>query len=310
MTVTVTLSPSIDKTAVVCGFDIDKVNRAESIRLDPGGKGINVSLALASLGEKTVAAAFEFEESQIIAESLKRARAGYEAVECGGRIRTNLKIFDSKTQKTIELNEQNPRVGEEKVAELIKRCKKLSASADILVLSGSVPPGVSSDIYYRLAKEAREANPELKVVLDCEGEALKNGFKASPYLIKPNVDELEKTFGATLKSEDDIISICRDIIAEYGVKAVLVSAGKNGAMIITEETAISRPAVEITPKSAQGAGDAMVAGACAAISRGLGAADILEYGLCAAAGAVELEGTAFCQKERFEELLRSLWRTT
>lgn len=309
MIVTVTLSPSLDKTSVVHGFDINKVNRTESTRLDPGGKGINVSLALASLGEETVAATLEFEGGEMIAEALKSAGAGYEPVKCGGKIRTNLKIFDSKTKKTIELNEQNPRVGEEKVGEFVELCKKLTASADILVLSGSVPPGVPADIYYRLAKESRAANPELKVILDCEGEALLNGLKAAPYLIKPNVDELEKTFGAALGSDAEIISLCRGIIAEYGVTAALVSMGASGAMIITEDEAICRPAISIVPKSAQGAGDAMVAGACAAISNGLGAEDILKYGLCSAAGAVELEGTAFCGKERFEELVNNSRRS-
>lgn len=304
MTVTVTLSPSVDKTAVVSGFDINRVNRAGSTRLDAGGKGINVSLALASLGEKTVAAALEFGGSQIIADALGCAGAGYETVKCSGNIRTNLKIFDSNTKKTIELNEQNPRVETDKLDELTELCKKLSLSADILVLSGSIPPGVPSDIYYRLAGECRGANPNLKVILDCEGEALLNGLKASPYLIKPNVDELINTFGAAINSDEDVISLCRGLISEYRVKAALVSMGGSGAMIITEDSAIRRPAVSIVPKSAQGAGDAMVAGACAAISRGLCAEEILRYGLCSAAGAVELEGTAFCRRERFEELLK------
>lgn len=306
MTVTVTLSPSVDKTAVVSGFDINKVNRSQSIRYDAGGKGINVCLALASLGEETTAAALEFEGADIIAQALKNAGAGYEAVKCEGKIRTNLKIFDTKTQKTIELNEQNPSVGKDKVDEIIGLCKKLCASADILVLSGSIPPGVTSDIYYRLASECRAVNDRLKVILDCEGEALLSGLKASPYLIKPNVDELEKTFGAALETEDEIVSLCRSIIAEYGVKAALVSMGGGGAMIVTKDKAIRRQAVKIAPKSAQGAGDAMVAGACLAISRGLDEENILKYGLCAAAGAVELEGTAFCRKERFEELLSGL----
>ena len=303
MTVTVTLSPSIDKTSVVCGFDQDKVNRTQSTRFDAGGKGINVSLALASLGEETVAAAFEFGGSQIISEALKRAGAGYEPVKCSGTVRTNLKIFDTKTKKTIELNESNPKVGEQEVDGLIALCRRLASAAEIIVLSGSVPPGVQPDIYYRLATEARAANPDIKVILDCEGEALLNGLRASPYLIKPNVDELRNTFGAAINSEDEVISICRSIIAEYGVTAVLVSAGKDGAMIITDDENILRPAVEIAPKSAQGAGDAMVAGACVAVSKGLGAEGILRYGLCAAAGAVELEGTAFCSRERFGELL-------
>ena len=303
MITTLTLSPCIDKTVTLQNFDPDRVNRAESIRLDAGGKGINVSIALAALGVKSNSVMLGFEGSQMIFDTLDEYGIGHDHVRCHGRLRTNLKIFDTATGKTIELNEQNPEVSPEAVEKVIELCRQRAELSDIFVLSGSIPPGMPEDIYRSIAEAVKQTSPKIKVVLDAVGKPFLEGLRAAPYLIKPNVEELERSFGVTLKGDNETVALCKKIIADYSVNVVLVSMGAEGALIVTKDEEFKADALKIEPKSAQGAGDAMVAGACFAISQGLTVENVLKYGTCSAAGAVEREGTAFCDLKRFEELL-------
>lgn len=305
MITTVTLSPCIDKTILLTSFDPDKVNRAESSMLDVGGKGVNVSLALAALGVSSRAVGLMFEQGGVIADTLRAAGVDYDFIECAGQIRTNMKIFVRGTGRTIEINEQNPAVSGEAVREILGKCETLvkDTNNDVFVLSGSIPPAVPSDIYAQISSVIKKVNPQVKIILDTVGEPLLKGLEAGPYMIKPNVEELERSFGVRLADDSDITVLCRDIIAKYGVGMVLVSKGADGALAVTETKTVSVPALKISPKSAQGAGDAMVAGACFAIERGMSLRDIVRCGTCSAAGAVEKEGTAFCSKARFDELL-------
>lgn len=305
MITTLTLSPSLDRTVVLERLDPDRVNRAGSTRTDAGGKGINVSLALAALGECSRAIYLAFEGSEPIGYALKSAGAESVAVACGGRLRTNLKIFDRSSGKTVEINEQNPAVGEETLNKVEAACRDSARDSDILVLSGSVPAGAGTDIYKKLAISAKQVNPNIKIILDSSGVALKDGLEAEPYLIKPNREELEACFGVKLRSEAEAVTLCREAVRSFGVKNVIVSLGAEGAIAVGGNEAYSAEALKVSPKSAQGAGDAMVAGCCLAILKGLSLKDTLRYGICAAAGAIELDGTAFCTESRFEELLRS-----
>ena len=302
MITTVTLSPCIDKTVTVKQFNTDRTNRIESSRLDAGGKGINVCLALSALDVDSRALYFDFDGGDIITSALEKAGAEAEQVKCAGRIRTNLKICDLSNEKTIELNEQNPTVTLKSVQKLMELIKLAAEDSEVIALCGSVPAGVPTDIYKQLTLAAKSVNPRIKIILDSEGEPFLEGLSASPYLVKPNLEELERTFGISLSSDADIIALAESVIKKYSLGVMLVSLGSDGAIAVTKDGAVRAKALKVARKSSTGAGDAMVAGACFAISKGLGVRDILRFGTCAAAGAVECEGTSFCTRERFEEL--------
>ena len=306
MITTLTLSPCLDKTVTVGNFYLDRLNRAEEVRLDPGGKGINVSLALSALGEPSLALGLMFDGGETIAAALDSAGISHRFTHCPGRLRTNTKIYVRETKNTIELNEQNPAISEKSLDELKASLRKASLESGengIFVLSGSVPTGASDGVYFDLISVIRRAAPSAKILLDCDGKALLKGLEGSPYMIKPNVEELERTFLRRIDSDETAVNVSREIIRKYGVGLVLVSKGSDGALAVTADEFYVMDALKISAKSAQGAGDAMVAGACLALSEGLSARDVLRYGTCAAAGAVELEGTAFCTRERFARLL-------
>ncbi len=306
MTTTVTLSPCLDKTVSCERFDIDSMNRVELLSLDVGGKGINVSRALKRLGLKTKAIGLNFGHGEVIEKTLERENIPHDFIKCEGDLRINLKIFDKSRKNTIEINEKSAFVDEEHLNEFMDSFIRSVRKSQNLVLTGSLPQGVSADIYKTLSEIAKRENESIKIILDAQGEVLLKGLEASPYMIKPNLYELEATFGVKCETVDDIIALSKKIIADYGVSVVMASMGAKGAVIVSNGEVHRREAVKVEVKSTQGAGDSMVAGACLALSQGLGLDKVLEYAVCCAGGAISGVGTSFCSLERLNELLAEM----
>lgn len=306
MILTVTLSPAIDKTAECESFNPSEVNRITPISVDFGGKGINVSRAAKKLGLNTYAIGIGFDKADEINRFLKSEGIRADFIKCPAPLRTNLKIFDNETKNTVEINEPASKVKKDVLSKLIQRFEGIVVNCDILVLAGSVPSGVPLDIYKTLCLRAKELNPEVKVIIDANGEALRSGIEAAPYMIKPNLEELCGAFGCALKKYSDIKAVAEQIIDGAGVNTVLISLGAQGAMIVDKERAYHQDAVKVDVKSAQGAGDAMVAGACLALEDGVSLYKTLVFGVCSAAGAVSQNGTAFCDRDFFDEKVKEI----
>ncbi len=298
MITTVTLSPCLDKTVRTTKLDLDSMNRVEQVSLDIGGKGINVSRALVRLGVVNRAIGFSFDGGEAIPETLSAEGIECRFTECPGSLRTNLKIVETELGRTVEINESNPEVSPESIEALKREVAEASRDSEYIVLAGSVPKGVGSDIYRELAKLSGA-----KVILDAQGELLSEGLKAKPYMIKPNIFELETLVGK-ISSESEIISAARKLIAGYGVGIVLVSRGADGAVIVSADECYSCPAVKVPVRSTSGAGDNMLAGAILALTQKLPLRDVLKYAVTTAAGAISHDGTTFCTKEEFRELLK------
>lgn len=306
MTTTVTLSPCLDKTVSCERFDVDSMNRVELLSLDIGGKGINVSRALKRLGLKTKAIGLNFGHGEVIEKTLERENIPHDFIKCEGDLRINLKIFDKSRKNTIEINEKSAFVSEEHLSDFMQSFVRAVRKSRNLVLTGSLPQGISTDIYRSLSELAKRENPDIKIILDAQGEALLKGLEANPYMIKPNLYELEASFGEKIETVDDVIALSKKIIADYGVSVVMASMGAKGAVIVSKDEVHYREAVKVDVKSTQGAGDSMVAGACLALSRGLTLDKVLEYAVCCAGGAISGVGTSFCSLDRLSELLAQI----
>ncbi|MCL2709201.1 MAG: PfkB family carbohydrate kinase, partial [Defluviitaleaceae bacterium] len=185
----------------------------------------------------------------------------------------------------------------ELIDELISKIKK--ARPDILVMSGSRPAGVGTDVYKRLM-ECTDA----KTYLDTEGGALRLGIESKnpPYMIKPNLFELETAYEKKFKSRDEIAEFCLEINSK-GVRYVCVSMGKDGALITGGEKAFYSPAPNVKAAGVQGAGDSMVAGMIYAHENHFPMEETLRCGIAAASASIVREGTQLCTRECFEEML-------
>ncbi len=300
MITTVTLNPAIDKTIILEHLKPGEVNRISKVREDIGGKGINVSKILGSLGEENQAVCFLGRKNQSgVEELLERQNFKTHRVYVEEATRTNTKIVDLEKQRTTDLNEAGFSVTEKQIQELFLVLEKCAEVSEYVVISGSIPVGLKTDIYGKMILAIRE---KCKVVLDAEGELLLEGLKAGVAIIKPNIHEFENAIGRKLKSDEEIIEAARSWIVQYHVTYILVSLGRKGSLLIGSNMVLRALPIKIDVKSTVGAGDSMLAGFLYGIMH-----EKLEkafaFGVACGTLAVSKEGTiALPRKEVFEML--------
>ena len=298
---TVTMNPCFDRTIHVDRVERGGTHRPESVQNDIGGKGINVSTALTHFGEKTICLGFCYSaDRNIVDKALDDQGIPHDFVAVEGRTRTNIKIHEKKSGVMTEFNEKGNRVGSEKQQQLMKCIDGYLEQAGIIVLDGSVPEGVPTDMYERIIRMANRRG--VKAILDASGELLAKGVRAVPYLIKPNISEFCETFGIDMEDEAKILEKARKI-TDSGVEYICISMGSRGAYLVSRETALYAEPMQVEVRGVQGAGDSMVAGFCLALNRGLSMKDMFAYGVAAASGSLSHPGTKLCTKEELEELL-------
>ncbi len=288
MIYTVTLNPAVDKTARIDGFAAGGVNRIESMRADAGGKGVNVSRAIAALGGKSVALGIVGGGTgDMIENSLHDLGVATDFVRTATDTRTNLKIIDAERGLTTDINEKGAAVEKGVIAQVEQKLTALKPG-DIAVIAGSAPAGAPYDIYARLVRlcNAHEA----KTVLDADGALLREGIKSKPYLIKPNIDELACLTG---KRPEGIKETARAAMAlvKGGILNVVVSLGGSGALFCAKGGAYYSPALSVPVRSTVGAGDSMVAAICLTLDSGGGIFDMIALSQAAGAASVTQSGT-------------------
>lgn len=263
MIVTVTLNPAVDKVLVIENFKAGSVNRASQVLLEAGGKGINVSKTIDRLGGKSKAIGILAGQSGgFIEKNLRLLGIDNDFIYIEGETRTNVKISDPIGEVITDINEPGPAVDEAALEALRQKLFENIGMGDLIVLTGSAPHGVPSDIYYRWISEAKKHG--IRCVLDADGDLLRQGVEAGPYLVKPNIHELERLFGKRADSIEDIVELAQKLL-QKGTSLVAVSCGEAGAVFVSEEGTVRAPGIQTTVKSTVGAGDAMVA----ALSHGL-----------------------------------------
>ncbi len=256
MIYTVTLNPAIDYTVRASDFRLGSINRPEAVSLRIGGKGINVSLVLAALGVPSVATGFA---AGFTGDAIERGvrEAGVEADFVrldSGFSRINLKLC---TDVETELNGPGPAVPGEQAAALLEKLDRLQ-DGDTLVLAGSIPPTLPTDLYAQILE--RLVGRAIRVAVDTTGAALWAVLPYRPFVIKPNRRELEELFGETPDTREELIHAARRLQAA-GARHVLVSLGGDGALLLDEAGEVHACGIcHGTVKSTVGAGDSMLAG--------------------------------------------------
>jgi 1-phosphofructokinase len=298
---TLTLNPCIDRTITIAGFKYGGLNRVVHTRSDFSGKGINVSIAVHQLGGQTEVLGFNYIDNRdFVQTSLSQSSIKYQFINIDGTLRTNVKVFDDESHVMTEFNENGYPVSPEAIPELCKLVYDRIKESSIMVFNGSVPTGVSKDIYRTLIEAAKKSG--VKTVLDADGELFLEGLKAGPYFIKPNLYEFETAFKVKVRKKQDIVAIARELIAQ-GVGIVCVTMGKDGAVIVNKDQAWFAPGTNIEVRGIQGAGDSLVAGICMAIEQELEISEMLRYGVAAANASLIREGTLLCTADDFRKML-------
>ena len=292
---TLTLNPALDRTIRVRKLTFDDANRVISEERFAAGKGIDVSRAVIELGGATMA--FGFVGGYAGAEledRLKLAGVSTDFVHIGSETRTNVVISDLETNSITALNARGPQATHVEYEQLLKKLKDYKFRPGFFVISGSAPPGIPIDVYREIVNIAKDNN--LKAVLDADGELLKRGLEARPFMIKPNSHELRCLLGFEAQGVKEVESAGQKVRA-MGVENVLVSMGPDGAVLISEEGSFfaKPPAVEAI--SPVGAGDSLVAGFVLGLDTGLSFCESLRLGVAAGAACALTPGTELCKYE-------------
>lgn len=301
MITTISLNPSIDRTVNVERLVQGSLNRVTSSHSVAAGKGINVALAVAALGMDAECIGFMYREgSKLFEKRLMMNSAAYNFVWCEGSVRTNIKILDQSTQTITEINEPGVRVNDNDLKRMSELVAMHAENSDYLVLAGSLPPGCPAD-YYRTLIESVEGLG-CRCVLDADGEALRHGLQARPFMIKPNRYELEMVSGHELKTLGEI----RDAALKYiamGVSIVAVSLGAEGALITDGDETLYAPRLNIDVRSTVGAGDSMVAGMVCGLIGDNDLEDTVRKGVACATARCMTEGHKVLDKTIYKALL-------
>lgn len=269
MIITITLNPAVDKTVEIQDFEVGTVNRVASVRLDAGGKGINVSKVIKSLGgESCSAGILGGNTGNFIKDCLNVMGIENKFLYIEGETRTNLKVVDSKRKTNTDINEPGPQLSAEEIAAFEKMVFGMIRKDSVVVFSGSVPANVDKAVYGKWIKAARETGA--KTILDADGELLKYGIEAGPYMVKPNIHELESFFGKKIEGVAEAESHARKLIDIYGVEFVAVSLGAKGAIFLNKECSLFANGIDVEVKSTVGAGDSMVAALTYSLDMGYG----------------------------------------
>ncbi len=256
MIYTVTFNPALDYVMKVEKLRYDDINRTYGEELNYGGKGINVSAVLSTLGVENVALGFKAGfTGEKLEEMLRQDGIKTDFISLAkGNTRINVKI---KSDTELDINACGPEISGEEVEKLFEKIASLK-QGDVLVLAGSVPKELPSDIYEQILAKTSENGVE--AVVDSTGELLLNVLKYKPFLIKPNNFELGDLFGVKIKNEEKIIRYAKEL-QKMGARNVLVSRGKDGALLIDEnQNTYSIGIIPGKPLNSVGCGDSMVAG--------------------------------------------------
>lgn len=300
MITTVCLNPALDKTVTVETLTMGQVNRILSSRTDVGGKGVNVAVVCSRLGLK----------AQVIgcagAEDVRKYRAAmdqekvihrFQTVE--GSVRVNMKIEALDGSGVTELNEAGPSLSAEDLDQFIDQAIECFRASEYVVLSGSLPKGCPKDFYRTLIEMAAP----VPCILDASGDALAEGIKAKPFLIKPNHHELAAVLGRELHSLADIRDAAQSFVDE-DIKHVVVSMGKDGVLYVGEQGSFYVPEIPVKVRSTVGAGDSLVGGLLYGLVMYNGSfREALRAGAAAGTASVMTDGTQLIIPSDFMRLL-------
>lgn len=300
MIYTVTLNPSLDYFLSVEHFAIGKTNRSNEEVYRPGGKGINVSWVLHNLGLESIALGFLAGfTGQEIKRQMETTGIATDFIELpGGMSRLNVKL---KQMDATEINASGPILSEKNLEELRKKLSALT-QGDILILSGSLPGSVTTDIYKDLMEEVDGKG--IPVIVDAIGDALLKTLPLHPFLMKPNHQELSELFDVELSTREQVIPYAGEL-QEWGAQNVLVSLGGAGAVLLDQNGVVYESEV---PRgkliNAVGAGDSMVAGFLAGYLEKQDFAHAFLMGMAAGSASAFSEGLA--DRATVEQLYQQL----
>lgn len=302
MILSVCMSPCTDVTIELDSLNVGKTNVIKSKSVSLGGKALNVAIGVARLGGESFATGLMYNENAAVFENaLNKEGVPFTFVWNKGRARENYKFIDNRSMLT-EVNDVGEEISKEKASEVLGMVAMLSARCNVAVISGGLPRGVDASYYGKLV-EAVDAKA-LKIV-DATGERLFSAIGKGVDMVKPNLEELENTLGRHIQDKADMLEGCYELL-DRGAKRVLLSLGKQGAVITDGTHNYYCKSLNVAVNSTVGAGDGMVAAAALRLHENAPLSEILRAGVAAGTATVMTTGKVSFTKDKFEEVIANL----
>lgn len=299
MITTICLNPALDRTVTVERLIPGAVNRIVSSRTDIGGKGVNVAVVCRRLGlDAQVIGCAGVDGYAKLRAAMEREGVAQAFHTVEGAVRVNTKIVAQDGSGVTELNEPGPTLSAEDLDVFFDLAIEQTRQSDYVVITGSLPPGCPPGTYRSLI----EMMAPVPCILDVSGAALTEGVKANPFLIKPNHHELAATIGRELHTLEEIRDAAQTFV-NGGVRHVVVSLGKDGALYVGQEGCFYAPEIPVEVHSTVGAGDALVGGLIYGLVKRGSMQEGFRAGVAAGTASVMTEGTQLIIPSDFERLL-------
>ncbi len=302
--VTLTFSPAIDKSSSIASLIPEKKMKCTNPKFEAGGGGINVARVIAKF-DGDVVAVFPSGgyTGKYFNHLLEKEKVPFIAIDTKNETRENFVILEESTNKQFRFGMPSNELLEDEWKACLSAIENLK-NVDYIVASGSLPPGVPMNVYAQLSKIAKKINA--KFVVDTSGEALKEAVNEGVFLLKPNLEELGYLLGIENIEIDNIEKAAKELILKNNCEIIVISLGKDGAMLVTknESHTVKPPKVDV--KSTVGAGDSMVAGLIYSLSKNNNLKNALIFGIACGTAATMNKGTELCKISDVEKIYNTL----
>jgi len=298
--VTLTLNPALDLSTRVGQVVAEDKLRCEAPLRDPGGGGINVARAVVRLGGQALAVfPLGGATGDLLVDAVRSQDVDVEVVRTRADTRENVSVTETSSGRQFRFVMPGAALAGDETASCLRAVTE--AQADLIVTSGSLPPGPSDDTYAELIRMCAGR----RVLVDTSGPALRAAVDAGAWLVKPNLRELGDLVGRDLEDDEAISAAARELLGG-GTEVVVVSMGAGGVWLVSADRTehVRSPTVPI--RSRVGAGDSTVAGIAVALLRGEDLPTAVRRGVAAGAAAVMTEGSELCRAEDAERLYAQL----
>lgn len=308
MIVTLTVNPSLDRTIELpAALERGEVQRAAAAHQEPGGKGINVTRALAASGIETIAL-FPAAHTDPMVTAMRESRLPFVNLPVAGAVRSNVTLTEPDGV-TTKINEPGPDLTPAELDDLTERVVTTAAGASWLVVSGSLPPSIDQGYYVRLvaAVRARLGDAAPRIAVDGSGEPLRLLLDSDERidLVKPNAEELAELTGRGsgegFEADPQAAADAALALLDRGVGAALVTLGGRGAALVAADGTWFAPAPTIEARSTVGAGDSSLAGYLLADASGRPPADCLAQAVAHGAAAASLPGSTVPTRQQADQ---------
>ncbi|MGV3703878.1 MAG: 1-phosphofructokinase family hexose kinase [Arcticibacter sp.] len=302
---TITLNPTIDKSSTVERIAPEKKLRCEPPVFQPGGGGINVSRGLVRLGvDSTAFFLAGGRTGELLRELVEKEDVKVSSFSVSGDTRENFIVVESSTNQQYRFGMPGSTITEQEQQDILEAIRAMNPFPDIVVISGSLPPGISPAYLRTLVRLSKERSA--RVIVDTSGDALKEVLEEGVFLVKPNLGELANLTGTESLDNESADEAAQELAEAGKAEVIVVSMGPQGAYVVTKDIKEHIPAPAVKKLSTVGAGDSMVAGMVSVLAKGGDCLEMARMGVACGTAATMNPGTGLFKKHDAERLFNWL----